>query len=333
MPALEPTTPLTAIADGSNRSAMRWFNGHNLLLLFCVFTVGKRLVTVFIGGGWADRAQFFGEGALKPSILDFAFNEILIYYLLVRVLVGKPNPILYLTIVLSAFAYYTRVPLTLMLIALLMARRLTIRLKIMFGLGVVVLSAVVLWLRIGDYMVYGESSAMFFLTYPIIGMGRLFQLEQIYSPPPNYYLLLFFKPADAILFLVDYIQGYAGTLSVGRFAGMELSRFEYIQWLQGSYNAFGTILYPFILIAGWVVGPVLFVFFLVLQMLLYNFATQDFELSKRFMAFMLVTGLLFSWTSPFVWLTPFLFTRVMGRRSGHVSEIRGRSSEARSHPW
>jgi hypothetical protein len=127
------------------------------------------------------------------------------------------------------------------------------------------------------------------------------------------YISLFVKPIDCILFAADYVGQRAGELSTGRHVGLELSRFVYIQPLQGAYNAFGTILYPFVLIGGWVIGPLLFVLFITFQYVQYRFVTQDEQLSRRYIYLLMITGILFSWTSPFVWMVPFLFIKVRNR--------------------
>ena len=286
---------------------------HNLLLAFCVIVLSMRLYTVFAGGGWQDRAQFFGEGELRPNLLDFVYNEIMVNYLIMRIIAFRPNPLVYLMVILSAFAYFTRLPLTLLFFAILFAKHINVRSKIYLSVGAALLSIFVLYIRLGADIFNSETSSIFYLTYPVIGIGRLWGMTPGYDITFYQYISLFFKPVDAVLFVIDYVGNYAGELSTGRFIGFELSRFEYIQSLEGAYNAFGTILYPFVFIAGWYVGPILFVMFVIFQHLQYRFATQDALLSRRFLGLLLTTGILFSWTSPFVWLTPFLFTRVRNR--------------------
>lgn len=304
--------PPLAEERGVRALGLRW-NGQKIILFICVFVVASRMYTILIGGGWEDRSQFFAEGELRPGILDFIFNEILIYYLLARVIIYRLNWLVCTIIIVSAFAYYTRVPLTLMFVALLLARELSLRLKLAAAGVVAVISFVVLYLRIGEDLIYSDNASIFYISYPVVGLARLFVTSPIADVTGLHYLTLFLKPFDAVIFMVDYSGGYAGELSAGRFAGLELARFEYIQSLQGGYNAFGTVLYPFVLIAGWVLGPILFLLFLAFQMMCYSFATYDSSFSRRYIYFLLLTGLLFSWTSPFVWLVPFLFTKFRGR--------------------
>lgn len=292
--------------------AFRW-DFDTLVIVACSYAVFSRIFTIMSSGGWADRSQFFGDGELRPGIFDFVFNEILIYYLIIRVLIYKPSIYLYSLILLSAFAYYTRVPLILMFFALIVSNSLTLKSKITFGIGTLILSFVVLYLRIGEDLIYNEDASNFYIGYGLIGFGRVWQTTAVPDATALHYLTLFLKPLDGVVFLIDYLGGYGGELSAGRFAGVELSRFEYIQWLQGAYNAFGTVLYPFVLIAGWVVGPLLFCLFLIIQQLTYTFATQDAALSRRYLVFLLLTGTFFSWTSPFAWLAPFMYTRFRKR--------------------
>lgn len=292
---------------------------HTLLLLFCTYVVASRMFTVIVTGGWADRAQFFVDGDLRPGMVDFIFNEVMIYYLLIRVIIYKFSPLVCLLIIGSGFAYYTRVPIILLFFALLVSAQLSMRVKFWAGLATFALSFALLYLRLGDDLLYGENSTIFYLTYPLIGIARVWETSGSFNANPWHYATLVFKPLDAIMFMIDYLGMYGGQLSAGRYSGLELSQFEYIQSLQGAYNAFGTVLYPFVYIAGWRVGLAIFVVFLVAQYTLYLFATQSKTLTRRFMLFLLISGLLFSWTSPFVWMTPLIFTRFRHRRRGRSS--------------
>lgn len=304
---------LVPLAPPRSRGLAGWATTHNFLLAICMLVLAMRLYTVFIGGGWADRAQFFGEGELRPNIVDFIYNEILVNYLIIRVIAFRYNPLVYLIIVLSAFAYFTRLPLILLFFAICFSTTITLRYKIILGGIALFISLLLLYVRFGEDILYSESSSIFFLTYPVVGLGRLLETPQENGVVALQYLGLFLKPLDAVLFIVDYVGNYAGELSTGRHVGLELSQFVYIQRLEGAYNAFGTILYPFILIGGWIVGPILFLLFLMFQYVQYRFATQNEVISRRYLYLLLTTGILFSWTSPFVWLAPFLFTKIRHR--------------------
>lgn len=291
----------------------RRFTFHNLLLALCIVVLATRMYTVIFGGGWADRAQFFGEGELRPSLVDFIYNEVLVNYLILRVIAFRYSPLVYFMIVLSAFAYFTRLPLVLLFFAIVVSRSIRPRAKIFLGLVALLISVAVLYIRLGTEAIYGDNSSIFYLTYPFVGISRLIGTTQEIGVTPLQYLSLFVKPLDAVLFVADYAGQRAGELSTGRHVGLELSQFVYIQQLQGAYNAFGTVLYPFVLIAGWQVGPLLFAMFIVFQYLQYRFITQDEELSRRYIYLLLITGILFSWTSPFVWLVPFFFFKIRHR--------------------
>lgn len=310
------------------KAGARGLNIHVFLLLFCLYAVGSRLLTVASSGGWEDRTQFFIEGELRPGLVDFFFNEVMVYYLLTRVLVYRFSISVCAMLIASGFAYYTRVPIILMFFAIVLSAGIGARLKLWAGLATLVISFVLLYLRIGEDLLYSENSSIFYITYPMIGLARLLQTTQGLDVNAWHYATLIFKPLDAVMFLVDYLGMYAGQLSAGRFSGLELSQFEYIQSLQGAYNAFGSIAYPFVYVAGWAAGIPLFLLFLVGQYILYIFATQSKTLTKRFILFMLVTGILFSWTSPFVWLVPLLFTQVRGRSTDRLNL--GRTSRSAS---
>lgn len=322
----QPDPVLSAVANGSYRAfaprrSLPMPSLHSLLLLFCVYVVGSRMFTVVLTGGWGDRAQFFVDGDLRPGMIDFLFNEVMIYYLLIRVIVYKFNPLVCLLIIGSGFAYYTRVPIILLFFALLVSAKLSMRVKFWTGLTTLIISFALLYLRIGDDLLYGDNSSIFYLTYPLIGMARLWETTGNFDANTWHYATLVFKPLDAVMFMIDYLGMHGGQLSAGRYSGLELSQFEYIQSLQGAYNAFGSVLYPFIYIAGWWAGLAIFVVFLVAQYTFYMFATQSKPLTRRFMAFLLLTGVLFSWTSPFVWMTPLIFTRFRHRHRGRLSGV------------
>lgn len=308
-----PYLPRQLALSPTRVSSARWVTFHNFLFAICMIILFMRLYTVFMGGGWADRGQFFGEGELRPNIIDFIYNEILVNYLIIRVIAFKYNPFVYLMIALSAFAYFTRLPLILLFFAICFSSSMTIKSKVFLGGAALLTSSFLLYIRFGEEILYSENSSIFFITYPFVGLFRLLETPQESNVIALQYLSLFIKPLDAILFVIDYLGSYAGELSTGRHVGLELSQFVYIQRLQGAYNAFGTILYPFILIAGWIIGPILFVLFLVFQYIQYRFATQSEIISRRYIYLLLTTGFLFSWTSPFVWLAPFLFTKVRHR--------------------
>ncbi|WP_375248553.1 hypothetical protein [Sphingomonas sp.] len=306
-------TAIHGSPPSADKSTARWLNFHNFLLALCIATLSYRLYTVIIGGGWEDRSQFFGDGEIRPNLIDFIYNEIFVNYLILRVIAFKYNPIVLLLVVLSAFAYFTRLPITLLFFAIIFSRSISFRTKLLLASISLALSFLVLYLRFGEDLLYADTSSVFYLTYPLVGVGRLWGTTQEYGTTALQYLSLFLKPLDAVLFVLDYIGQRAGELSTGRHVGLELSRFVYIQSLEGAYNAFGTILYPFILIAGWIVGPILFIFFIVFQYLQYRFVTQDRQLSLRYIYLLMSTGVLFSWTSPFVWLVPFMFAKIRNR--------------------
>lgn len=294
--------------------ASRWLTFHNLLLATCIMVLGTRFYNIFMGGGWADRAQFFGEGDLRPNIIDFVYNEILVNYLVIRVIALRFNPLVYLLLALSAFAYFTRLPLILLFFAICFSTSVNMKMKMIFGGAALIASSFLLYIRFGDEILLGENTSIFFLTYPFVGLARLLETPQEFDVTALQYLSLFFKPFDAILFVIDYVGNYEGQLSTGRHVGLDLSQFVYIQRLEGAYNAFGTALYPFILIAGWILGPILFLLFVIFQYIQYRFATQSEVISRRYLYLLMATGFLFSWTSPFVWLAPFLFTKVRHRK-------------------
>ena len=153
-------TAIHGSPPSADKSTARWLNFHNFLLALCIATLSYRLYTVIIGGGWEDRSQFFGDGEIRPNLIDFIYNEIFVNYLILRVIAFKYNPIVLLLVVLSAFAYFTRLPITLLFFAIIFSRSISFRTKLLLASISLALSFLVLYLRFGEDLLYADTSSV-----------------------------------------------------------------------------------------------------------------------------------------------------------------------------
>jgi hypothetical protein len=280
-----------------------------LLTALSVYILGKRLFYIVTTDGWSNRAAFFVDGAIAPGLPDFIFNEIILSFFLVYIVIIGVRPIFFLIFIATSLAYFNRSPLILMLCALFFSPNISFRNKIMYGCLFFLGSLFILYLRIDIDIFDFEKLSLFFLNYPAIGFGRLFVTTASGDVNLFHVASLLLKPLDAIFFTIDYIFNLAGEISAARFAGYELSTFRFIPFLDESFNAFGTIAFPFIYILGWFFGPILFCLFLVGNYYMYRIALNSSAAAMRLTLMLLFSGILFSWTSPFIWILPFFFPR------------------------
>lgn len=284
------------------------------LIAFSVLLLGLNLKKIIEGDGWANRSAFFLEGDLAPTLPDFVFNEMVLPFFLLYVVIVKVRPIVVIIFIASAFAYFNRSPIILIFCALIFSPNISVRQKTVLGAVLLTITFSVLYLRAGDVIFDLDVFSLFFLTYPFVGLGRL--LESSVSADVNFYhvISILIKPIDAVFFVIDYLSGLKGSLSAARFVGAELTQFVYLPLLGDSYNAFGTLLYPFIVIFGWYFGSMFFFLFIITTYYAYRIHFRQHAVALRILSLLLLTGLLFSWSSPFIWIIPFVFPRSLLRR-------------------
>lgn len=278
-----------------------------LLIIFSFYIIGKRLFYIATTDGWSDRADFFVDGVMAPVFSDFILNEVILSFFLIYIVIVGVKPVLILIFLAASLAYFNRSPLILMFCALLFSPNVSFQKKIIYGIAFFLASLFILYLRIGnDLFDFGKFS-FFILTYPVVGIGRL--LISDVSDSVNFFhvISLLLKPLDSVFFIVDYSFNLAGEISAARFTGLELSTFRYIPFLDNSFNAFGTVVFPFIYIFGWFFGTMLFFMFLVANYFLYRISLNSATSAKRLIFMFLLSGILFSWASPFIWVLPFFF--------------------------
>ena len=288
----------------------QFFNAAvKVLLFFSILLLAQNIYSILTTTGWSDRAAFFQEGDLAPSLPDFIFNEIVLPFFLLYILIVGVRPIFFIIFIATSFAYFNRSPIVLFAFALMFSPNITAKNKLFFGGIFVLLLILIMYLRVGDAIFEFETFAFFFFTYPAIGVSRL--METGLSPDVNGFHMIgiLLKPIDAIFFVSDYLFSLNGDLSAAKFAGQELNQFRYLPFLEESFNAFGTLVFPFVYIFGWFFGLSFFGFFVIFHYYAYRYHFRQHDPALRVILMLLTTGLLFSWNSPFIWILPFLFPR------------------------
>tara|TARA_B110000879_G_scaffold203857_1_gene281940 strand:- start:395 stop:1321 length:927 start_codon:yes stop_codon:yes gene_type:complete len=288
----------------------QFFNGVvKVLLFFSILLLAKNIYSILTTTGWSDRAAFFLKGDLAPSLPDFIFSEIVLPFFLVYILIVGVRPIFFIIFFAASLAYFNRSPIVLLAFALMFSPNISAKSKLFFGGIFVLLTILIMYLRVGDAIFEFETFAFFFFTYPFVGISRL--METGLGPDVNGFHMIgiLLKPIDSIFFVSDYIFSLNGDLSAGKFSALELNQFRYLPFLEGSFNAFGTLVFPFVYIFGWFFGLSFFGFFIIFYYYAYRYHFRQHSAALRIILMLLTTGLLFSWNSPFIWIMPFFFPR------------------------
>ena len=280
-----------------------------LLIALSVYILGKRIFNIATTDGWSNRAAFFEDGIISLGLPDFIFNSIILPFFLVYIVINGVRPIFFLIFISSSLAYFNRSPLILMFCALLFSPNISFRNKVIYGWLFFLGSIFILYLRIDNDIFDFENLSLFYLSYPAIGFGRLFVTDASVDVNLFHVASLLIKPLDTVFFVIDYFFNLAGEISASRFVGYELNTFRFIPFLDESFNAFGTIAFPFIYILGWFFGPILFSLFVVGNYYLYRIKLNSSATAMRLTLMFLFSGILFSWASPFPWILPFFFPR------------------------
>lgn len=278
----------------------------DILLSCIVFTYLYRLLIIFSSGAWHDRSQFFNGGLYAPNLLDMINNEILSGVVLVMIIMGRIRWLYVFYFLLGSLVFFTRTGIILFVLACIFSPAFSIASKLkIISLGFV-LSLMILIIRFGGGIPGSDHLFLFYFTYPLIGVGRLLETSFNDSLGLINSWTLFYRPIGVLPFFYDYLFGLNGSISIERFIGRELSEFQYVSLLDGEYNAFGTILYPYFT----AFGPVLGVFVFFISMTLYFLTVMSLlgcSAAVRVCLFLVISGFLFSWVAPFVWLAPFIF--------------------------
>lgn len=263
------------------------------------------LYSLFIVDAWFNRSEFFNGGIHSPSLIDMIINELIFSLVLILILVGKFRWMYAVFVALAALVYFTRAGIILFVLACVITPAFTGKTKIKIVVLGFFASLLILVIRFSGEFPKAVDLLMFYIDYPFVGLGRL--LETRIDRGINHFtsLTLFFRPVGVIPFSYDYLMGLDGVASIERHAAKSLSEFEYIPLLDGDFNAFGTIFYPYLLAYGLHFGSVAFFISIVIfysgLRLIFNKA-----IVLRICSFLCISGFLFSWISPFIWLAPFI---------------------------
>ncbi len=277
----------------------------NLLLSVIILTYIYRLTDLFVSGAWSDRAQFFGDGLHAPNLFDMINNEIISSVVLVMIVVGNFHWLFGVYFLLGSLVFFTRAGIFLLILACIVSQAFSNRVKLQIILLGCVASLIILLIRFAGVVPTLDDFILFYLTYPLVGIGRL--METNFDSGVNYLqsLTLIFRPFGVFTYIYDYLLGLDGSASFERYAGEKLSTFEYSNLLNGYYNAFGTLLYPYFLAFGPYLGFCAFFISFILYYLSVSILFGKHS-AIRICMYILISGILFSWVAPFFWAAPFI---------------------------
>jgi hypothetical protein len=280
------------------------------LVLFLISYLSYRLYFLIKSEAFSDRSQFFIDGIYASNIVDMLINEVFFSVMLALIVVGRFRWKYIIFILICSVVYFTRASVALLCIACMVSPGVSHRSKIILIATAGVASLLILVIRFGGELPGINDLILFYIKYPFVGIGRLIVTDFDNNVNHLGALSLFFRPFGAFTFTIDYFWGLDGSLSIERHAGLLLSSFVYVPLLDDDFNAFGSILFPYVVAYGNYFG----VFVFILSMSLYYYSLKfifNSKFSWRFLIFLAVSGFLFSWNSPFIWVAPF-FVRLMG---------------------
>jgi hypothetical protein len=285
----------------------------DLITWICVFYLFYKFSNLVTAGAWSDRALFFNDGLYSPGVVDILINELFLSLILVVVILGRFRWIYFIFVLTGAVVYFTRSGIIFFLIACMFSLGISRVVKFNILIFSVLGSILILAIRFDGNIPDLDNFLLFYVDYPLIGIGRLLVTEYHNSIDNFSSLTLFFRPLGLVTFSIDYFYSLGGAFSIERFAGILLSEFIYIPMFDEYFNAFGTILFPYFIAFGKIMGSVVFLISIALFFfsLILIFNTS---FSVRFCLFLVFSGLLFSWNAPFIWVAPFICRFAFGRR-------------------
>lgn len=279
------------------------------------------MCNLYLNNAWDNRADFFLKGSYSPTIFGMLVNEIFLAYLISKIIFVKFEKKYFLIFLLCSIVYYSRAPLVLLSITLLVTNKIKNNIKIILIALLIFLSTIILYLRFGNFSDVLRQVPEFYGNYPLVGIGRLLATEVNSGATILNFIAILFRPLEIVFFPADYFFNLEGQLSAARFAGYELNKFVYVEMLDSNYNAFGTILFPYFLILGPALGTLVFCIWTIFYFFILAAWTKDTRSSLLFMLMLGVSGLLFSWCSPFIWIAPLLLQRIKLTRLPKVEAI------------
>jgi hypothetical protein len=267
------------------------------------------MCNLYLNNAWENRTDFFLEGSYSTGILGMLINEIFLAYLMAKIIFIKLDKKYVLIFVLCSITSFSRAPLVLLSIVLLVTNKIKNFTKISLITLLIFLSAIILYLRFGNLSTAVRLVPEFYGNYALVGIGRLLATELNPGASLPNILSIIFKPLEVLFFPADYFFNLEGYLSAERFAGYELNKFVYVEMLDSNYNAFGTILFPYFLILGQVLGVLVFCMWAIFYFFVLAAWSKDTRSTLLYMLMLGISGLLFSWCSPFIWIAPFFLPK------------------------
>lgn len=291
-------------------SLFKNFNYFDNFVLVLIFYLSYRGYLLFVSDAWSDRSQFFIDGIYAPNIFDMLINEVFFALMLTLIILGRFRWEYIIFTLIGAVVYFTRAGIILLFIACMISSGVSRRIKIILFVIAGVASLLILAIRFGGELPRMDDLITFYIKYPFVGVGRLIVSDFDNNVNHLGALSLFFRPFGVFTFAVDYFMGLGGSLSIERHAGQLLSGFVFIPLLDGDFNAFGSILFPYVVAYGNYFGVLVFIISMSLFYCSLKFIFNN-KFAWRFLIFLIFSGFLFSWNSPFIWIAPF-FVRLLG---------------------
>lgn len=280
------------------------------LFLFpiCFYLIWRVSEIFFNGGYFGNRAEFFNGGMYSVSLLDMIINEVIVPFAIVYFLLSnsKQRGLLFLLLILVSAAFFNRVGIFLLMCYLIVAD--SYQLKTKFFIFMLLIVGMLLMLSIRGVSIFDESIILFFKDYMLVGWYRLIEDPSRIQIDDNNYLtplLLLLKPLDSFVYLLNY-AGILEIVSSAQVTSVQLNKFVYLPSLGNHYNAFGTILYPYVYILGFGFGLIVFFILNIFSFILLR-AAFGVDKSTRVFLFLFISGVILSWSSPFFYSFVYIF--------------------------
>lgn len=251
-------------------------------------------------GFFDDRGEFVSSQEGKGIFFILFFEVFFGYWLACFFKKSISTSIFLLIIVIFTLLAFSRSYFFYLLIAILVTSKITFKNILVISL-IIGLSTIMLLIRFGTVSLFDLAKNPLFVElftkYPFVGIARLSIAEDMNMSFYNYFSSLI-MPYDIISygFVENLLNLDKGVLSYSRQVGGELGLFKDIPMLSkgtlGSFNAFGTVLFPFKFYGIFSFVMVLIVSFF--NSLLFKLSDIKRNESMMILAFILCSGTLIS---------------------------------------
>ena len=267
-----------------------------IFYIICAFALTKT-VYAFSGGAYADRSTFFNGGSFASGLFGMIVFEVLYLSFILHFLTNKETKSGHL-VILSVFlslASFSRSPLVMGLSAVIVKKGVSIN-SIRALMLCLLIMFVFLGIRDTAILTDPEKLYLFFVKYSFVGINRFFAIENL--PDLNFIqaISLYFRAFDAIVYPFDFLAG--SPVSGTRLYSKTLNEFIELPSLNGSFNAYGTILFRFKEYP--ILSPLLLLFDLCQIYILSLLAFKSKYSAKRVIYWLLSLSFLYSFNGPFL---------------------------------